>query len=187
MLWFEPATSLMRVSSHNHSTRAHSKLICLLLICSILVRWLWVRFFIKWAIPGFFFLYFCLFSTVDSKQMFDKSWPVTGLEPQISGVRGNCSNNWATTNAPEWVFTTRLYISLINIKPFFKPHSHPTGVPMLMDPHPSQQHACLQHAVWQPQQEVTRPKARFRQSNILFNLSYGILSLYLNMVLSVMN
>ena len=120
MLWFEPATSLMRVSSHNHSTRAHSKLICLLLIGSILVRWLWVRFFIKWAIPGFFFLYFCLFSTVDSKQMFDKSWPVTGLELQISGVRGNCSTNWATTNAPEWVFTTRLYISLINFKPFFQ-------------------------------------------------------------------
>ena len=31
-----------------------------------------------------------------------------------------------------------------------------------MDPHPSQQHAGLHHAVWQPQQEVTRPKARFK-------------------------
>ena len=30
-----------------------------------------------------------------------------------------------------------------------------------MDPHPSQQHAGLHHAVSQLQQEVTRPKARF--------------------------
>ena len=29
---------------------------------------------------------------------------------------------------------------------------------MLMDPHPSQQHAGLQNAVWWLQQEVTRPK-----------------------------
>ena len=34
--------------------------------------------------------------------------------------------------------------------------------PMLMDPNPSQQHAGLHHAVWQPQQEVTWPKARFK-------------------------
>ena len=27
--------------------------------------------FFKLAIPGLFFLYFCLFSTVDSKQMFN--------------------------------------------------------------------------------------------------------------------
>ena len=33
---------------------------------------------------------------------------------------------------------------------------------MLMDPHPSQQHAGLHHAVWQLQQEVTRLKARFK-------------------------
>ena len=31
---------------------------------------------------------------------------------------------------------------------------------MLMDPHPSQQHVGLHYAVWQLQQEVTRPKAR---------------------------
>ena len=36
------------------------------------------------------------------------------------------------------------------------------GSPMLMDPHPSQQHAGLQHAVLQPQQEVTRRQARFK-------------------------
>ena len=28
--------------------------------------------FLKWAIPGLFFVYFCLFITVDSKQMFNK-------------------------------------------------------------------------------------------------------------------
>ena len=33
---------------------------------------------------------------------------------------------------------------------------------MLMDPHPSQQHAGLHHAVRQLQQEVTRPKTRFK-------------------------
>ena len=33
---------------------------------------------------------------------------------------------------------------------------------MLMDPHPSQHHAGLHYAVWQLQQEVNRPKARFK-------------------------
>ena len=36
-----------------------------------------------------------------------------------------------------------------------------TGVTNAHGPSPSQQHACLQYAVWQTQQEVTRPKARF--------------------------
>ena len=36
---------------------------------------------------------------------------------------------------------------------------------MLMDPHPTQQHAGLQHAVWQLQQEVTRPNAKFKSSS----------------------
>ena len=36
-------------------------------------------------------LYFRLFSTVDSKQMFDKSLPMPGFEPQISGVGGDRS------------------------------------------------------------------------------------------------
>ena len=36
---------------------------------------------------------------------------------------------------------------------------------MLMDPHPSQQHAGLHHAVWQLQQEVTRLKARFKPTS----------------------
>ena len=33
---------------------------------------------------------------------------------------------------------------------------------MFMDPHPCQQHASLHHAVWQTQQEATRPKTRFK-------------------------
>ena len=33
---------------------------------------------------------------------------------------------------------------------------------MLMDPHPNQQHAGPKYAVWQLQQEVTRPKAKLR-------------------------
>ena len=32
------------------------------------------------------------------------------------------------------------------------------GSPMLMDPHHSQQYACLKHTVWRLQQEVTRLK-----------------------------
>ena len=56
-------------------------------------------FIFKWVIPGLFFLYFRLFNTVDCKQMFDKSLPMTGFEPRISGVGGNRSTNWATTTA----------------------------------------------------------------------------------------
>ena len=36
-----------------------------------------------------FSLYFRLFNTVDSKQMFNKSLPMTGFEPRISGVSGD--------------------------------------------------------------------------------------------------
>ena len=36
------------------------------------------------------------------------------------------------------------------------------GSQMLMDPELIQQHAGLQHAVFQPQQEVNKPKARFK-------------------------
>ena len=39
-----------------------------------------------------------------------------------------------------------------------------TGVTNTLDPHPSQQHAGLHHAVWQLQQEVTTPKGRFKPS-----------------------
>ena len=35
---------------------------------------------------------------------------------------------------------------------------------MLNDPHPSQSHAGLHHAVWRPQLEASRPKARFKST-----------------------
>ena len=54
---------------------------------------------LKWAIPGLFFLYFRLFNTVDSKQIFDKSLPMTEFEPRIFGVGGDRPTNWATTTA----------------------------------------------------------------------------------------
>ena len=37
-----------------------------------------------------------------------------------------------------------------------------TVIAILIDPHTSQQDAGLHHGVWQPQLEVTRPKARFK-------------------------
>ena len=37
------------------------------------------------------FLYFRLFNTVNSKQMLDKSLPMPGFEPRISGVEGDRS------------------------------------------------------------------------------------------------
>ena len=40
--------------------------------------------------------FFRLLSTVDNKQMFDKSLPMTGFEPQISGIGGDRSTNWTT-------------------------------------------------------------------------------------------
>ena len=44
-------------------------------------------FIFKWVIPGLFFLYFRLFNTVDCKQMFDKSLPMTGIEPRFPGTQ----------------------------------------------------------------------------------------------------
>ena len=45
----------------------------------------WIRIFKniflkKWAIPCLFFLYFRLFNTVDSVQMFDNSLPMSGFD-----------------------------------------------------------------------------------------------------------
>ena len=49
--------------------------------------------FFKMAIPGLFFLYFRLFNTIDIKQMFDKSLPMSGFELRISSIRGDRSTN----------------------------------------------------------------------------------------------
>ena len=60
-----------------------------------------------------FFIYFRLFNTVDSKQMFDKSLPMTGFEPWISGVAGHHSTNWATTTT---LLYRSIYLSLHNTR-----------------------------------------------------------------------
>ena len=52
-----------------------------------------------------FFHYFRLFNTVYSKQMFDKSLPMTGFKPRISVVGGGRSTNWATTTAQFFCLT----------------------------------------------------------------------------------
>ena len=39
-------------------------------------------------------LYFRIFKTVDSKQMFNKILPMTGFERWISGVGSDRSTNW---------------------------------------------------------------------------------------------
>ena len=60
--------------------------------------------FSKWAIPGHFFFIF-----VFSKQLTTNKWnflPMTGFEPQTSGVGSNHSTNWVTTtDSPlSWFF-----------------------------------------------------------------------------------
>ena len=45
------------------------------------------------------FVYFCLFNTADSEEVIDKSLPIFGFKPRLSGVGGNHSTNWATTTA----------------------------------------------------------------------------------------
>ena len=48
--------------------------------------------------PFFFFLF--VFSIV---QLVHRNLPMSGFEPQISGVGRDCSTNWATTTAQVWV------------------------------------------------------------------------------------
>ena len=51
--------------------------------------------FLNGPFPATFFLYFCLFKTVDSQW----NLPMTGFEQLISGVGCNHSTNWATPTA----------------------------------------------------------------------------------------
>ena len=57
--------------------------------------------------------------------MFYKSLPMTGFEPRISGVGGDCSTKWATTTALTQFFWLN-YLSIPNLdsksKDIFKPH-----------------------------------------------------------------
>ena len=58
--------------------------------------------------PLFFFIF--VFST----QMFNKSLPMTGFEPRISGVGGDCSTNWATTTTHFNIFFQQLSSNIEN-------------------------------------------------------------------------
>ena len=48
---------------------------------------------LKWAIPGLFFLYFRLFSTVDSKQMFIINFVDDWIQTATSDMGSNRSTN----------------------------------------------------------------------------------------------
>ena len=53
-------------------------------------------FFLKWAIPGLFTLFFRLFNTqLTVNKMFNKNHflPMTGFEPRTSGIGSNRSTN----------------------------------------------------------------------------------------------
>ena len=63
--------------------------------------------FFKLGLSRTLFIYFRLFNTVESKQMFYKSLPITGFEQRISGVGGDRSANWATTAARDGTFLSR--------------------------------------------------------------------------------
>ena len=81
----------------------------------------------KWEIPGLFLLYFRLFNTVDSKQMFDKSLPMTEFETQISGVGGDHSTNWSTTTAQYCISFRHItsYLMVLAMWPIVRPKRSP--------------------------------------------------------------
>ena len=68
--------------------------------------------FFKLAIPGLFFLYFCLFSTVDSKQMFN----IKVCRIMDSNRSTNCAT---TTDCPVYTlnshWTVHLRLDLIDL------------------------------------------------------------------------
>ena len=59
----------------------------------------WCSTFFKKGHSRPLFLYFRLFNTVDSKQLFDKSLPTTGFDPRTSSVGCDRFTNWGTTTA----------------------------------------------------------------------------------------
>ena len=76
-------------------------------------------------------------------------------------------NFWAGSDIKTSFFNFLILANSI----FLLPNWLLLGSPMLMDPHPSLQHAGLQHTVWWLQQEVTRPKARFKPTS---SKKYGV-------------
>ena len=47
--------------------------------------------------------------------MFDKSLPMTGFEPRISGDGGDRSTNWATTTAPSNIGSRSIFLAVDQI------------------------------------------------------------------------
>ena len=66
-------------------------------------NWKEIGFFLKVGHSRPLFIYFCLFNTVDikqvNKQMFNKILPMTGVDPRTSGIESERSTNWATTTS----------------------------------------------------------------------------------------
>ena len=62
-------------------------------LCLLLFNRIFVVFFIKMGHSRPLFLYFRLFNTVDSKCSIYKFLPMTGYEPQTSGIGSNCFTN----------------------------------------------------------------------------------------------
>ena len=63
------------------------------------------------------FLYFCLFNTVNSKQINVryKSLPMIRFEPRTSGIQSNRSTNWATTIAQWYACLIAMFKNKLNI------------------------------------------------------------------------
>ena len=61
-----------------------------------------LTFFKEWAIPCLFF-FIIVFSIHLTVKVQYKFLPMTGFEPQTSGIGSNHSTNWATTTAHCWL------------------------------------------------------------------------------------
>ena len=70
----------------------------------------------KWAIPDLFFFIF-VFSRQLTVSIQYKFLPMTGLDPQTSGIRSNRSTKWATTTAPSIVIIIPRYCATLNKGP----------------------------------------------------------------------
>ena len=74
-----------------------------------------------------FFIYFRLFNTVDSKQMFIKSLRMTGFEPWISGVRGDRSTTEPLTAQPNRLIQDPLIQDPMSLEYYLRNNSFITG------------------------------------------------------------
>ena len=85
--WFDSRSSIEML---NRKSREIENVFVPKQLSCLLDNWIMILFVKNGPFPAFF-LYFRLFNTVDSKQMFNKSLPMPGFKPRISGVGGNRS------------------------------------------------------------------------------------------------